>query len=467
MKSKRRRNKILLLIILLLGISIGFAILSTTLKINGDTIIKKNNWGVYWDEDSIKVTEGSVNGSLPVVSDYEEKNTVLTWSANLSLPGDFYEFTIDAVNGGTLNAMIVGIDDDVTPALPSYIKYSVTYADGTIPDDYHLLKKAVNEPTRVKYRIRVEVLDSMTNEDLANVPEGGISYTFNYEITYGQADERAILRPTFFGTASWDEIVNEYNTGDKDDILLYNMKEGTSRNISLDLDFDGINETNTNLRIANLSKPNECSNSNFSQSACGLVIEFTEGLIRHRYNPEGNESWGHSTVNGGYAKGSWQYSDIRAYLNGTIFEKENINYNTTGLYSALPNDLKNKIIDTKVVTGYGQDDSSIFTTEDRLYLISPKEIYGSNIEGYDMAADLTRQFDYYNHIGATSDNYKVTVKYKANHEQSIDENVCWPWLRTPYYQWSGNFFTQDGTGRPNSALSTDNGWVSPAFRIAE
>ena len=452
---------------LLLGLSIGFAMLSTVLKINGNTLISKNTWKVYWDEDSINVTEGSKISSTPTVGDDTEEDTLLSWSVSLDLPGDFYEFTIDAVNGGTLDAMIAGIDDDVTPALPSYIKYSVTYADGTIPDDYHLLKKAVNEPTRVKYRIRVEVLNSMTSEDLANIPDGGISYTFNYEITYRQADERAILRPTFFGTASWDEIVNEYNKGDKDDILLYNMKEGTFRNVSLDLDFDGINETNANLRIANLSKPNECSNSNFSQSACGLVIEFTEGLIQRRYNPEGNGTWGHSTVNGGYAKGSWQYSDIRAYLNGTIFEKENINYNTTGLYSALPNDLKNIIIDTKVVTGYGQDDSSIFTTEDRLYLISPKEIYGSNIEGYDMASDLTRQFDYYNHIGTTSDNYKVTVKYKVNHEHSGYENECWPWLRTPYYKWAGNFFTQDGSGSPNSALSTDNGWVSPAFRIAE
>ena len=45
----KKKNKIFLLIILLLAISIGFAALSTTLKINCSAVITKNTWNIYWD----------------------------------------------------------------------------------------------------------------------------------------------------------------------------------------------------------------------------------------------------------------------------------------------------------------------------------------------------------------------------------------------------------------------------------
>ena len=126
----KKKNRMLLLIILLLGISIGFAALSTTLKINGSAILNKNTWSIYWDEASIVVNPDGKSGT-PVVTDGDDgaENTKLTWNVSLDLPGDFYEFTIDAVNAGTIDAMVENIDETL-PTLPSYIKYSVTYASG-------------------------------------------------------------------------------------------------------------------------------------------------------------------------------------------------------------------------------------------------------------------------------------------------------------------------------------------------
>ena len=46
---RRKNNKIYSLIIILLILTIGFAALSTTLKINGNAIISKNTWSIYWN----------------------------------------------------------------------------------------------------------------------------------------------------------------------------------------------------------------------------------------------------------------------------------------------------------------------------------------------------------------------------------------------------------------------------------
>ena len=64
----KKKNRIFLLIILLLGLSIGFAALSTTLKIDGSTILKKNIWSVYWDEDSIVVNPDGKSGTPTVTN---------------------------------------------------------------------------------------------------------------------------------------------------------------------------------------------------------------------------------------------------------------------------------------------------------------------------------------------------------------------------------------------------------------
>ena len=45
-----KKNKInYILIILLLGITLGYAYLNTTLNINGTTNITSANWNIYWD----------------------------------------------------------------------------------------------------------------------------------------------------------------------------------------------------------------------------------------------------------------------------------------------------------------------------------------------------------------------------------------------------------------------------------
>ena len=198
----KKKNKYLLLLILLLGITLGYAAISTTLKITGTANVNKNTWSVYWDEESIEVTPGSVNGTAGVSDDGTVEDAQLTWTADLNLPGDFYEFTIDAVNAGSIDAMITNITPTIPADLASYINYSVTYADGIDPGQYHLLAKGTKSgntitPTREKYKIRVEYLSTATADDLDDIDENGDSYTFGYSVTYAQATDAAINRPVW------------------------------------------------------------------------------------------------------------------------------------------------------------------------------------------------------------------------------------------------------------------------------
>lgn len=191
---KKRQNKYLWLLLVLLAVSIGYAALSTTLKINGSALLNKNTWSVYWR--NAVVTEGSVSQTPPTIGEDQgdPEDTKVTFGVNLDLPGDFYEFTVEAVNNGTVDAMILDMTPSSTPALPDYIKYTIVYDDDDEPlEQFHALRKAKNgNPTVEKYRIRVEYTDDITAAEMNAIDPNGDSYTFTYEVDYSQADDRAI-----------------------------------------------------------------------------------------------------------------------------------------------------------------------------------------------------------------------------------------------------------------------------------
>ena len=194
MKNKKKTRKLLLLLVLVIAISVGFALLSTTLFINGTSTIKGNKWDIRWDSDSVAVTEGSVAAEDPEVT---ENDTKVSFEVELELPGDYYEFTIDAINAGTIDGMISDIVTTVkdgtgeTATLPEYIHFSVTYADGVPIAKNHLLAKRVDAqtPTRETYKVRLEY-----DEEETTVPANDLTYTITYDVTYDQANANAVDR---------------------------------------------------------------------------------------------------------------------------------------------------------------------------------------------------------------------------------------------------------------------------------
>lgn len=163
MKNRRKNNKKLLLILLILGVSIGFALLSTTLGIVGISGIKKNTWNIHWDDTSIQETEGSVTATSPArVTDTEKKNIAFT--VDFELPGEYYEFTADAINEGSINGKIESVQvkfyeqDGTTlidPAdLPAELVYSITHADGTALTENEIISK---NGGKIGYKFKIGV----------------------------------------------------------------------------------------------------------------------------------------------------------------------------------------------------------------------------------------------------------------------------------------------------------------------
>lgn len=201
MRNRKKKNKYMLILVIVLAISIGYAAVSTTLKFSGTATVMKQSWDVHWSNPV--VVEGSVNpSSVPVISEDQgdPNNTKLTWTANLKVPGEYYEFTVDTANSGTVDVMISNITSSISPALPDYIDFDIAYEDGQPIEINHKLAKATKNgntiiPTTEKLRVRVYYDPVKATLDTLNaIPQEGVSYTFTYNITYSKASNSAVPR---------------------------------------------------------------------------------------------------------------------------------------------------------------------------------------------------------------------------------------------------------------------------------
>ena len=199
MKRKQKSKKIMAVAIaLLLLISIGYAAISTTLTINGTANIAATSWNVHFN--NVNVTTGSVTGTnvttAPAVPNGSTTTTSLTYNVTLEKPGDFYEFTVDVVNGGTIDAKIAenGITKTMTiggNALTTdqakLVNYTVAYSDGTAIADGDTLGKsgtANNGDTRT-LRVRVEYKTDISNAEL-NAVDSDMALTLTFGLNYVQ-----------------------------------------------------------------------------------------------------------------------------------------------------------------------------------------------------------------------------------------------------------------------------------------
>ena len=233
------------------------------------------------------------------------------------------------------------------------------------------------------------------------------------------------VNPVSFSSDSWDTIISAVKKGN---ISKYNV--GDTKTIDM-----GTYGTHT-LRIANTSTPSECSRTGFSQTACGFVLEFADIIIKHTMN-------GTATNAGG-----WPATTMRTFVNNDI-------------YNAIPDEIKNAIIDTTVVSGHGKSDTENFTSTDKLYLLSTAEVWSqgsSNTISTDTARDNTRQLDYYKNLGTSTSNYSGAIK-----KNGTDADFWW--LRSAHSDYGNAFFNVRSNGECGSDYSYDTYGVSPAFRL--
>ncbi|UKI58719.1 MAG: DUF6273 domain-containing protein [Clostridium sp.] len=232
-----------------------------------------------------------------------------------------------------------------------------------------------------------------------------------------------MMEPNSFSTDSWITISKAVKNNN---ISKYNV--GDTKKIDM-----GTYGTHT-LRVANTSTPSECNTSGFSQSACGFVLEFADIITRHKMNDTDTNV------------GGWPATSMRTFVNNDI-------------YNAIPSEIKNAIIDTTVVSGYGSTSGETnFTSTDKLYLLAPKEIYTNFSSSGDAAKDLTRTLDYYTSIGVTTSSYSGAIKKNGTSAK------LW-WLRTAYSNDTSGFLIVGTSGDWGIGIAGGRSDVAPAFRL--
>ena len=314
--------------------------------------------------------------------------------------------TIDAIDRNFLGKMIAGLYDSI------YSTKIYTYAD--LEDGIIFKDDIIKSNENAIYFLWLYLDNTTPNDAQKTYFVGNIDVEGEYIPN--------IAAPNNFSTDSWSTIVKAVQ---ENNIGKYNV--GDTKEIDM-----GTYGTHT-LRIANKSTPSECSTEGFSQTACGFVLEFQDIITTSKMNTAYSNT------------GGWNNAEMNTFINNNI-------------YNSLPNELKEIIIDTIVVSSYGKNDTANFTTTNKLYLLAPKEIYTDYAETTDTAKDLTRILDYYKEKGVTMNSYTNAIKYN-------NSTATWWWLRNAPSSNSGNFFGVNVTGILNNNYAHFVGGVSPAFRI--
>ncbi len=265
----------------------------------------------------------------------------------------------------------------------------------------------------------------------------GVGYAYLQEtLTMNIHMSKKVEQPKSFATDSWKVIAKAVKDGNTS---VYHV--GDTKEIELTGDYAG---TYT-LRLANTSTPAECAGTDFSQSACGFVVEFEDIITTEKMNSASTN------------KNGWPGSELYQKLNPNNGDTTN-----SVIYNALPEELKQVIVDTKVISSHCSGDSTNFTSTDKLYLFATKEVWGkegtSNAINYDTSDNQTRQLDYYKSIGLTTNNYSGAIK------QYRGSNNIW-WTRSSNSRNSNYFYGVNSNGDWSTFTASRTEGVAPAFRI--
>ena len=190
-KNKGKKRTIYTVLFVVVAIMVvGFAILSSTLNIFGGLAVIPGNisWGVKFN--NIQVNNESTAG-VSVAPTLGSNNTSVNFAITLDQPGKFYEFTVDAVNTGSIDAMIDSLhyniyDEEDNEIHPQYLYYTVDYANDISLSTGHLLRAGET----ATYKVRIEFSDDI---DMDELPSEEKQLRFEFGVTYIQADDTAYV----------------------------------------------------------------------------------------------------------------------------------------------------------------------------------------------------------------------------------------------------------------------------------
>ena len=413
----------LIVLLLLLTVGLSYAYFSTSVKGNDnakDVVVKAGTLSlVYTDGPEIKVE--NIRPGKTITKEVTVKNTgTLDTNYNIVWQSLINEITNDElVLSATCQRLnSVGTVEETCNSIPQ-----APISDMTIT-------KKISIESGITHKYTFTILFKETNTD-QNYNQGK-----EFNGVLGIEEYKA----PDFATDSWSTIIANVKSGNGSEYAV-----GSTKEVNLGTTYG----THT-LRVANTSTPGECSTTGFSQTACGFVLEFADIITTHNMNPKGEYKG--TTYNDGWNVDGWPASSMYTFVNNDI-------------YNALSDEIKNAIIDTTVVSGFGPDDTANFTSTDKLYLLAPGEVYSDwktiTINGeplYDTAKNLTRTLDYYKNLGVTTINSSGAGKKNGTYDS------YW-WLRTATAITGSYFYDVSNNGDWSNYDANYTGGAAPAFRI--
>ena len=182
MIRKNDRYILLLFLMIVVCISIGYSVMNRILTISGNSEVKRNTWDLHFE--NIKVKDGSVVATKEPTID--NSNLSIDFNFMLNLPGDFYEFTVDVVNAGTIDAMIQSVSKtpELTDSQKKYINYIIEYQNG----EQITMNQLVPFGEFVRLKVRVEYRSDVLESDIPTITE---TFNLGFTVNYIQADNNA------------------------------------------------------------------------------------------------------------------------------------------------------------------------------------------------------------------------------------------------------------------------------------
>ena len=185
--EKQRRIKLLSLsavIVAVLGLTVAFAALSTTLNIKGSAYLDAAKWGIKFQN----LSEPSIVGeaSDAKTAKIEKDVSINDIKVTLSKPGDSVTYTVDLVNDGDINAKIENIEKtNLTEEQQKYITFTVKYKENdTELKIGDILSKGQVKPLVIKIEYRKDLESS-------DLPKSAQEINLSYKLDFVQTDEKA------------------------------------------------------------------------------------------------------------------------------------------------------------------------------------------------------------------------------------------------------------------------------------
>lgn len=180
-KKDKRKTIVIIALVLLFVVTIGYAALTAQLQVDGTTKIKGNTWDVHLGNIANISSQGATVTTAPTLSN---NNQTVTFNVTLAKPGDYYEFTVDAINAGGIDAKLASAPtlQGLTTNEQKFAIYTVTYNDTAAASVAAGDTLPATGTTSKTIKVRVEFKSDVANADLpsSDVTLTNLSLTLNY-----------------------------------------------------------------------------------------------------------------------------------------------------------------------------------------------------------------------------------------------------------------------------------------------